>query len=736
MTLARQRKHTALAALAAAACSAGAAVGQDTAPPPSPVPDNSEQSQPATAPPEQTMTAPTEPVTTAPPVIVTATRREQSVLDVPASVNIVTARQIEEALYRTTPEALRDIPGIMVQKTAQGQGSPYIRGFTGFRTLMLIDGIRLNNSTFREGPNQYWNTVDPYSLSRLEVVKGPSSVLYGSDAVGGTVNALTISPPVGDTGFDLGGRAFTRLSTAERSYTLRGEVNTTVEDSLGVHVGATYKDFGDLRSGAGKLPQTGYDEFDIDFKAEFRINPDLRLVLAHQRVDIDDAWRTHSTIFARPFEGSAVGSDRRRSLNQERDLTYAQLHAENMDSFIDAARFSVSYHSQAETEFRIRSNGRSDHQGVDVDTLGAWAQFETDSVIGYWTYGAEYYHDSVDSFRTDYNVNGTVNAIGIQGPVADDSRYDLVGIYIQNDIPFGDALNLVLGGRYTYASADADKVADPTTGDQTSISEDFDSFVGSARLIYRIDPQEHWRVFGGVSQAFRAPNLSDLTRLDTARSDELETPSPGLDPEQFISYEVGLRADYERLSAQVAYFYTDIDDMIIRQPTGVVIGNLREVTKRNSGSGYVQGVEFGANWEFYTDFSLFGSFAWMEGEVDSFPTSAPVMVREPISRIMPLTTQVGLRWDAPDRRVWVEGLVTIATDADKLNAADRADTQRIPPGGTPGYTTLAVRTGWQVTSNLAMTLTLDNLTDEDYRIHGSGVNEPGVNLIFGLDYRF
>jgi len=82
---------------------------------------------------------------------------------------------IENRQVRTLAEALRELPGVMVQKTGHGQGSPYIRGFTGLRTLFLIDGIRLNNSTFREGPNQYWNTVDPFSV--LDVSRRSKSVL-------------------------------------------------------------------------------------------------------------------------------------------------------------------------------------------------------------------------------------------------------------------------------------------------------------------------------------------------------------------------------------------------------------------------------------------------------------------------------------------------------------------------------------------------------------------------------
>ncbi|MFI5403929.1 MAG: TonB-dependent receptor, partial [Planctomycetota bacterium] len=127
-------------------------------------------------------------------VVVTATREEQKDIDVPYATAEIDEQTVERRSYRSTPQALRNTPGVMVQETSPGQGSPFLRGFTGFRTLFLIDGIRLNNSTFREGPNQYWATVDPLSVARYDVVMGPSSVLYGSDAIGGTVQAITKTP--------------------------------------------------------------------------------------------------------------------------------------------------------------------------------------------------------------------------------------------------------------------------------------------------------------------------------------------------------------------------------------------------------------------------------------------------------------------------------------------------------------------------------------------------------------
>ena len=98
--------------------------------------------------------------------------------------------------------------------------------------------------------------------------------------------------------------------------------------------------------------------------------------------------------------------------------------------------------------------------------------------------------------------------------------------------------------------------------------------------------------------------------------------------------------------------------------------------------------------------------------------------------------QVGLRWATIDQAIWVEGVVTMWAAQNRLSFGDQRDTQRVPPGGSPGYTVASIRGGWQVTNGLAVTLTLDNLTDKDYRVHGSGVNESGFNAILGVEYRF
>ena len=669
--------------------------------------------------------------------IVTGSRRDVLLFDAPYSAGVFNFDYIQHRkMPRTVPEVLADDPTVLVQKTGHGQGSPFIRGFTGFRTLLLIDGIRLNNSVFRDGPNQYWNTVDAQTIERLEVVRGPSSVLYGSDAVGGTVNAITRRREHFPEGFNWSRRLYTRVASAEHSAIGRLEISGNVDQRLGLMMGVTLKSFGDLEGGqdVDRQHKTGYDEHDCDLKLEYRIDERSRIVFARQHVALDDAWRTHKTIYGVSWHGTTVGDELERSLDQERDLTYIRYIADDLDGFAQSMRLTLSYQAHEEERYRLRTRGRMDRQGFTCRTIGFDAQFASASPVGLLTYGVEYYRDSVDSWNRTYNPDGSVKSVAIQGPVADDATYDLVGVYLQDEIAITRRLDAILGVRYTHAKADADKVEDPDTGDAISIEDDWATMVGSARLVYHVD--EHWNTWCGLSQGFRAPNLSDLTRLDSARTDEIETPSPGLEPEKFVAFECGIKAQYPRTRFEVAYFYTDIRDMIVRYPTGDIIDGDAEVQKANVGDGYVHGIEARMDHRVIDTVLLFAGMSWVWGEVATYPTSAQIEATEPLDRLPPITGLIGARWEHPSRRLWAETVVRMASEAGHLSTRDEGDTQRIPPGGTPGYAAWDIRAGVRVNEGLRISAAIENLLDKDYRIHGSGLNEPGRNFILSADWEF
>ena len=684
-----------------------------------------------------------------PTVTVAATGYGTAPFDMPFATSVLSADTLDLRRPRTLPLALEELPGLMVQKTSSAQGAPYIRGFTGFRTLLLIDGIRLNNSVFREGPNQYWGTVDPLSLARLELVKGPASVLYGSDAVGGTVNAVSLTPtfsalPSASSTSPASAPPATahvshRYASADDSHVMRLAASARLSDRLAGQIGLSQKNYHDLRAGrgTGTQPRTGYSESGLDASLAYPIGPHTRLTALAQDFTQDDAWRTHSTVYGSTWRGTRPGNDLQRSLDQSRRLFAVQLHADHLATPVDELHLSVSHQRQQEDQFRLRHDRRREDTGFAVATFGTFVQAQSPSPFGRWIYGGEFYRDRVDSTSIRYRADGSLNAIDIQGPVADDATYDLAGAYLENRLPRLGPVDLILGGRFNYAAADARRVRDPRSGATTRVTADWHALLASLRGVVRLDSAGRHNLFAGLSESFRAPNLSDLTRFDIAEGGQIETPAPGLEPEFFVTAEAGWRTRHDHGSASVAAFHTVIRNQIIRTPTGALVDGLAEVTKRNSGAGYVQGLELASTFRLLPAWTLSTALTWMRGELDYFPSSSSAsLLRAPLSRVMPLTGHVTLRWDAPTARTWLELAASAATRQDRLAPGDRVDTERIPTTGTPGYAVGKLRTGWRATAALTLTAALENLTDTDYRIHGSGLNEPGRNLILSAAYRY
>ena len=671
-------------------------------------------------------------------VVVTALRHAADTFEVPYFSSILGADELRTGPEaRSLPNALRREPGVLLQKTGPGQSSPYIRGFTGFRTLMLVDGIRLNNSVFRDGPNQYWGTVDNYAIDSLELIRGPAGASWGSDAIGGVVNALTgpVAPLDG-----LEGEFATRWASAERAFIGRLQAEFGQQDVFGARIGVTSKNFGNIEAGdgSGNLPDTAYEEEDWDARVDIPLHANADLTLVAQHVRQDDVPRTHKTIHSVPFHGTVAGTELQRDLDQERDLYYARLAWEgSRGGLFDRARVTVSRQRQEETQERLRTGDKRDRQGFEVHTWGLQAEFEKDTDIGLVTWGLENFHDDVDSFREDF-VGGVSTGDQIQGPVADDASYDLFGAFIQDEILHGDN-ETVLGLRWTRAAADADKVdnpnvpgSDPTTpGNVLDIDEDWSELVGSARTTHFLDADTN--VWAGLSQGFRAPNLSDLTSELTDSG--IEEPTPDLDPEHFLALELGGRARRGDWTGEVVVWNTWIDDMIVRSPTGEVIDDVPVFSKSNVGDGNIWGIETRAEYRPDDEWTWFGVASYQDGEINQFDESGDE-VDKPTDRLMPLTAVVGATLDPPQTPWWLQADVLAAAEADKLSLRDETDTERIPPGGTPGYAILGLRGTLDLGDGATLGVAVENLLDKDHRIHGSGVNEPGRNLVITYSKRF
>lgn len=676
-----------------------------------------------------------------PEMVVTASRTSRPLLELPYSATTITARQIEEFNDRTIPEALEFTPGVLVQKTTTGHGSPYIRGFTGRQNLLMIDGVRLNNSTWRSGPSQYWNTLDPLAVERMELVRSQGSVLFGSDAVGGTMNIFGKSAHPEDYADGQrfrSGDIFYRYATQGNSQVAHLSSDIGVGGKYGIHLGLSGKWYGDIRDQSmGLMKKTGYNELDYDLRSDFIIEKNTTLSFVSMTLSQNDIWRQHQTIYFNPWEGTSLSKPRYANIyDQKNIINYLKLKGDKVAPWLDHYEATLSFVVSDETQYQKDNKLKVSDDSTRVNTIGFALQMESTIGSGQLLYGTDYYHDTINSKSIITQHNGHPEQ-QIQGPLADDSSYDLLGLFAEyRHQLLSKKLELSGGVRWTYAAADIGRYQQGN--EAASTKKDWNEPVLSGRALYKITPKTS--IYAAISQAFRAPNVEDLTSFaKTAQSGTLVYGNTNLKPERFLTYELGTHYEAQQLSANFAAYYTQIQDFISGTYSQLSDGSWTAVNT-NAGEGWVTGLEANASWKINNQWICTGFIGWVNGVTDynSLSKDGKTMIsdRVPLSRLMPTTGGVSLRWTHPNRKWWIEGRATIAARANRLSPGDKTDTSRIPPGGTPCYQVFSLYTGWQVSPALTWNLSFENLSNTDYRSHGSGVNEPGFGVVTSLKYHW
>ena len=665
------------------------------------------------------------------PIIITGTRADRTLDEEPYPVEVIELEELQRDLPRTVPEALRRLPGVLVQKSGSGHGSPYIRGFTGNRTLLVIDGIRYNNATYRDGANEYFAQVDQFTLDRIELVSGPASALYGSEAVGGTI-VLSTRPSslFSHEGQYLEGEQFLRWSSGDSSITSRTGFEFGDGGKWGFQGGFTARDYNEIQAAdLGSLPYTGYTEEAFDGRFDIALGPHWTATMALQLLSQDDVPRTHSTIFAVPYAGTIAGTDLKREKDHRRTLGYTKLRGGTGSRWADTLDLTLSFQARSEREDRTRGNGNEIRQSFSSGTWGVAAVGTAELGQIDITYGVDASREAIDSAREDFDRASGARTWRLQGPVGDDARYDQSGAFARVDFSLSDRWLVEAGLRYSHVATDIGVFADPVTDRARTFSGEWSDLSGSLRAQYSVGAHRIWTAY---SRSFRAPNVADISRFGASRSTEIEVASLDLVPETFDTFELAYRYKDDRLELGVSAHTTALVDYIETVPTGRTREGLIEVAKQNAASGRISGAEFFGQTKLPRGFSLEGNLTWLKGRLTSPTSDGPV--QEPLTRIQPLTANVAVAWERGAD--WLRAEAQFVARADELSSGDVLDRERIPPGGTPGYALLGVRGGTRVAQRIEATIALENLLDEAWRPHGSGNNEPGRHLTAGLHVTF
>jgi len=607
---------------------------------------------------------------------------------------------------RTVPEMLSYETGVMVQKTNHGGGSPSLRGLHGNQTLMMVDGVRLNNSIFRYGPNQYLNTVDAFAVDQLDVLFGSGSIQYGSDAMGGVIAAKFHEPEFVKCNQWVP-KVFFRTTTGNQEYSMRSSVDRCFGQNA-ITAGITMRQFGDVLAGGDWKYQrpSGYKEFDVDVKF---VHKDKlgKWVAAHQSNNQFDVPIFHRVALENyKFYNTTL---------QARTLTYLKRSLVFSGKLFDEIELMAGRQNQH--EHREFQKNNSNLLRTERDSVNTY--FFTTKFYGklhnrwQWVLGTDFYFDKVNSARTDADVAlGTLKQIRGLYPNGSTQMQNSAFGYITKT---GDRGLVRLGGRYNYTQITLQTLE---TG---NVQYQKGAFVADGAGSFKVTKKLH--LYGNVGTGFRSPNIDDMGTLGIVDF-RFETPQYGLLPEYSFNKELGLKYKSAKSQFNVCVFHNAMSGLISRIKAGSdSMQGYPVYQKQNVGSSLIYGAEL--------DWKHEWGGHWVFGGGGSLIVGHNITGNEPMRRIPPAMCNAVLRYKLNGSVSFSMNIIGARAQL-RLAKGDIQD-NRIGPAGTPGYFTGDLRCEMNF-KRATVDVAILNLRNQRYKTHGSGIYSMGraVQLLIGI----
>jgi outer membrane receptor protein involved in Fe transport len=607
---------------------------------------------------------------------------------------------------RTVPEMLSYETGVMVQKTNHGGGSPSLRGLHGNQTLMMVDGVRLNNSIFRYGPNQYLNTVDAFAVDQLDVLFGSGSIQYGSDAMGGVIAAKFHEPEFVKCNQWVP-KVFFRTTTGNQEYSMRSSVDRCFGQNA-ITAGITMRQFGDVLAGGDLKYQrpSGYKEFDVDVKF-VRKDKLGKWVAAHQSNNQFDVPIFHRMALENyKFYNTTL---------QARTLTYLKRSLVFSGKLFDEIELMAGRQNQH--EHREFQKNNSNLLRTERDSVNTY--FFTTKFYGklhnrwQWVLGTDFYFDKVNSARTDADVAlGTLKQIRGLYPNGSTQMQNSAFGYITKT---GDRGLVRLGGRYNYTQITLQTLE---TG---NVQYQKGAFVADGAGSLKVTKKLH--LYGNVGTGFRSPNIDDMGTLGIVDF-RFETPQYGLLPEYSFNKELGLKYKSAKSQFNVCVFHNAMSGLISRIKAGSdSMQGYPVYQKQNVGSSLIYGAEL--------DWKHEWGGHWVFGGGGSLIVGDNITGNEPMRRIPPAMCNAVLRYKLNGSVSFSMNIIGARAQL-RLAKGDIQD-NRIGPAGTPGYFTGDLRCEMNF-KRATVDIAILNLRNQRYKTHGSGIYSMGraVQLLIGI----
>ena len=609
-------------------------------------------------------------------VVVSGSRSEQISDDLPASIDIINSRALEEGQILDIRDAAKNLPNVSVRRAPSRFGPVQssvgrdanagfnIRGLDGNRVLMLVDGIRAPRAYVFGASAFGRDYFDISLLHRIEIVRGPASVLYGSDGIAGLVNFITHEPLnfLGG-GKTIGGRAVVSTSGDDEGLKLSGTVAGRFNESAQWLLSAS------SNRSSGLLNQGSNGAFNADRTLP---NPEknradgllAKMVLsptASQKhvVTLEHIGKTttYDLLTARartPLTGTATAINNavlsaNATTTLERDRFTWDARFKWGGSIADEVQAVISYQNASSKEFAAEDRNVSADRERDVTYAERATQLslKADKMLKLspqWSQKITYGVDVATAQITNL-VTGVIPPAGETFPLKrfPDTRESSAALFVQSEF-VSDAWSITPGVRFDQFKLDAEQAG--FTPPAASLSATATS--PKLGVLYRATPQ--WSVFGNYASGFKAPNANQLNGFFENVTQFYKTVSnPNLKPETSKNIELGLRGRLERLSVDVAVFTGRFNDLIEdnRQVGGAgVPGNPTVFQSVNIGNATISG------------FEIKGDMAWGSFSGGRFSTPFAFGVTrgtddttgKPLNSVNPQKLNVGLKYATS---VWV-----------------------------------------------------------------------------------
>jgi hemoglobin/transferrin/lactoferrin receptor protein len=703
-------------------------------------------------------------------ITVSVTRFGENKKYLAQQVQTIGAKKIAFYNQQTTAELLTHTGNVFVQKSQLGGGSPVIRGFEANKVLISIDGVRMNNAVFRGGHLQNIITMDHSILDKVEILFGPSSVMYGSDALGGVLSFYTKKPLLSTkAGKDtIKTNAMIRYASAYNEKT--GHVDFNIGGKrLASLTSFTFSDFGDLKQGSDyytdfpnwgkrlfyveringtdsmiknshpdKQVQTGYKQYDFLQKILLQTGKWEHVfnIQYSTSSDVDRYDRLTETT------GAGIAKSAEWYYGPQKRLMAAWNIYLPSTILYDKAQFTAAF--QDIEESRHNRNYRStklNHRIEKIKVGSLNADFFKKIKKTEWGYGTEITYNKVNSSAYAENIQtGALSTLDTRYPDGG-SNTQSYAIYTTALHKFSNKIITNIGLRFTHNrlySRFNDKTFFPLP--YNSVEQNENALSGNLGFVFL--PGSNWKISSIAATGFRTPNVDDMSKVFESGNGTLIVPNPNIKPEKTMNYELGIsKTIQQKWQMGTTVWYTKYTDALTTDfstfngsSTIVYNGVTSNIVKViNKKTAFIWGISGNIGADISKHFSFSSVINYTYGRIKENP------VNYPLDHVPPLYGKTSITGRFNQLTFELFALYNGTKDSANYNLRGEDNhiySADIIRGFTPAWFTVNLRVAYEITKNISLQLATENIFDKYYRVFASGLGAPGRNLVITLRAKF